>query len=82
LIHNEYLWGNLSVRPHRPRRPFHSQPARGNHDDLASIRALGLDVVTDLCDCLLAGGAPGLHFYTMNQAEPCTTIWQRQGLTE
>lgn len=35
-------------------------------EDLPSIRAFGLDVVTDLCDRLLAGGAPGLHFYTMN----------------
>lgn len=49
-------------------------------DDLTSIRALGLDVITDLCDRLLAGGAPGLHFYTMNQAGPTTTIWQRLGL--
>ncbi len=49
-------------------------------EDLASIRAFGLDVVTDLCDRLLAGGAPGLHFYTMNQAGPSTTIWQRLGL--
>ena len=47
---------------------------------LPSIRAFGLDVVTDLCDRLLAGGAPGLHFYTMNQAGPTTTIWQRLGL--
>src|ERR1043166_6667839 len=37
-------------------------------DDSASIRAFGLDVVTDLCDDLLAHGAPGLHFYTLNQA--------------
>jgi methylenetetrahydrofolate reductase (NADPH) len=49
-------------------------------DDLASIRAFGLDVVTDLCERLLAGGSPGLHFYTMNQAGPSTTIWQRLGL--
>lgn len=38
-------------------------------DDRESIRAFGLDVVTRLCEQLLAGGAPGLHFYTMNQAE-------------
>ncbi len=50
-------------------------------EDLASIRAFGLDVVTELCDRLLAGGAPGLHFYTMNQAGPSTTIWQRLGLS-
>lgn len=50
------------------------------HDDLASIRSFGLDVVTDLCDRLLSAGAPGLHFYTMNQAGPTSTIWQRLGL--
>jgi methylenetetrahydrofolate reductase (NADPH) len=49
-------------------------------DDAASIRSFGLDVVTDLCDRLLAQGAPGLHFYTMNQAGLTTTIWQRLGL--
>jgi methylenetetrahydrofolate reductase (NADPH) len=38
------------------------------HDDSASIRALGLDVVSALCERLLAAGAPGLHFYTLNQA--------------
>lgn len=49
-------------------------------DDAASIRGLGLDVVTQLCDRLLAAGAPGLHFYTMNQAVLASTIWQRLGL--
>jgi methylenetetrahydrofolate reductase (NADPH) len=49
-------------------------------DDSASIRSFGLDVVTDLCDRLLAAGAPGLHFYTMNQAGLTATIWQRLGL--
>jgi methylenetetrahydrofolate reductase (NADPH) len=49
-------------------------------DDTASIKAFGLDVVTDLCDRLLQGGAPGLHFYTMNMAGPASTIWQRLGL--
>jgi len=49
-------------------------------DDTASIRALGLDVVTRLCDDLLRAGAPGLHFYTLNQAALTTTIWQRLGL--
>src|SRR6267154_2458275 len=46
-------------------------------DDVASIRSLGLDVVTDLCDRLLSAGAPGLHFYTMNQAGLTSTIWER-----
>jgi methylenetetrahydrofolate reductase (NADPH) len=49
-------------------------------DDAAAIRAYGLDVVTRLCDDLLRAGAPGLHFYTLNQAEPTYTIWQRLGL--
>jgi methylenetetrahydrofolate reductase (NADPH) len=49
-------------------------------DDSASIRALGLDVVTRLCDDLLRAGAPGLHFYTLNQAGLTSTIWQRLGL--
>jgi methylenetetrahydrofolate reductase (NADPH) len=50
-------------------------------DDTASIRAFGLDVVTDLCDDLLEHGAPGLHFYTLNQASLTTIIWQRLGLS-
>ena len=49
-------------------------------DDTASIKAFGLDVVTELCDRLLGQGAPGLHFYTLNQAGPTSTIWQRLGL--
>lgn len=46
-------------------------------DDSASIKAFGLDVVTALCERLLAGGAPGLHFYSMNQAAATTALWQR-----
>jgi methylenetetrahydrofolate reductase (NADH) len=53
----------------------------GYGDDSASIRSFGLDVVTQLCDRLLRDGAPGLHFYTLNQAGPTTTIWQRLGLS-
>jgi len=49
-------------------------------DDTVSIRAFGLDVVTDLADGLLTRGAPGLHFYTLNLASLTTTIWQRLGL--
>ena len=48
--------------------------------DLASIRAFGLDVVSGLCEELLAGGAPGIHFYTLNQSEPTLALWQRLGL--
>lgn len=48
-------------------------------DDTASIRAFGLDVVSDLCEQLRAGGAPGLHFYTMNQAAATTEICKRLG---
>jgi len=52
----------------------------GFRDDTASIRSYGLDVVTRLCDDLLTAGAPGLHFYTLNQAGLTSTIWQRLGL--
>ncbi len=52
----------------------------GYRDDTASIRSFGLDVVTSLCDKLLAAGAPGLHFYTLNQAGTVSTIWQRLDL--
>ncbi|ANN69039.1 methylenetetrahydrofolate reductase [NAD(P)H] [Bordetella bronchialis] len=45
-------------------------------DDKASIRAFGVDVVTDLCRKLLDGGAPGLHFYTLNSAEAPMAIWK------
>lgn len=46
-------------------------------DDSDSIRAFGLDVVTQLCQRLLDGGAPGLHFYSLNQSVATTAIWQR-----
>jgi methylenetetrahydrofolate reductase (NADPH) len=46
-------------------------------DDSASIKAFGLDVVSGLCERVLAGGAPGVHFYSMNQAAATTAIWQR-----
>jgi methylenetetrahydrofolate reductase (NADPH) len=52
----------------------------GFGDDRESIRAFGLDVVASLCEQLLAEGAPGLHFYTMNLAEPTLAIWSRLGL--
>jgi len=46
-------------------------------DDGASIRAFGLDVVTELCERLLSGGAPGLHIYTLNRANASFLLWQR-----
>jgi methylenetetrahydrofolate reductase (NADPH) len=46
-------------------------------DDRDAIRAFGADVVQRLCERLLAGGAPGLHFYTMNQAEPTAELVRR-----
>lgn len=49
-------------------------------DDMASIRAFGLDITTELCTILLEQGAPGLHFYTMNKAEATLSIWKRLGL--
>ena len=49
-------------------------------DDVDGIRAFGLDAVTALCERLIAGGAPGLHFYTMNQSPLVLEIAQRLGL--
>jgi methylenetetrahydrofolate reductase (NADPH) len=51
-------------------------------DDLESIRAFGLDAMTGMCERLLAGGAPGFHFYSLNMAAATEGIWQRLGLTE
>ena len=48
-------------------------------DDTASIKAFGLDVVADLCQQLQAGGAPGLHFYSMNQSAATLEICKRLG---
>jgi methylenetetrahydrofolate reductase (NADPH) len=52
----------------------------GYGDDNESVQAFGLDVVTQLCEKLLAGGAPGLHVYTLNHAGPSLEIWKRLGL--
>jgi methylenetetrahydrofolate reductase (NADPH) len=49
-------------------------------DDTASIKAFGLDVITNLCERLRQGGAPGLHFYTMNQSTATLQICERLGL--
>ncbi|MDR1661299.1 MAG: methylenetetrahydrofolate reductase [NAD(P)H] [Azoarcus sp.] len=57
--------------PRWMRRTFES-----HGDDAASIRAFGLEVVTRLCERLLRGGAPGLHFYSMNTAALTVEVWQ------
>ncbi len=49
-------------------------------DDTVSIQQFGEEVVTRLCRQLLDGGAPGLHFYSMNQAEPTLALWRNLGL--
>ncbi|NOQ14537.1 MAG: methylenetetrahydrofolate reductase [NAD(P)H], partial [Methyloprofundus sp.] len=46
-------------------------------DDKASIMAFGEDVVAKLCQQLLDSGAPGLHFYTMNQSKPTLAVWDK-----
>ncbi|VFM99973.1 MAG: 5,10-methylenetetrahydrofolate reductase (NAD(P)) [Candidatus Kentron sp. G] len=52
----------------------------GFGDDLAGLQTYGIDVVTELCRRLLEAGAPGLHFYALNRAEPSVTIWKNLGL--
>lgn len=53
---------------------------QGFGDDSASIKAFGLEVVTDLCDQLRSAGVPGLHFYSMNQSVPVLAVLNRLGL--
>ena len=53
---------------------------QGYGDDTASIKAFGLDVVTELCERLRRKGAPSLHFYTMNQSAAVLAISERLGL--
>jgi methylenetetrahydrofolate reductase (NADPH) len=50
-------------------------------NDPDSLKAFGLEVVTDLCTRLLAGGSPGLHFYTLNQSLPTVRLWRNLGLS-
>jgi methylenetetrahydrofolate reductase (NADPH) len=54
----------------------------GFGDDTASVRAFGLDVVAALCERLLSEGAPGLHFYTLNQSGPVSALWDRLGFAK
>jgi methylenetetrahydrofolate reductase (NADPH) len=49
-------------------------------EDKAAVQDFGLEVVTRLCETLLKGGAPGVHFYTLNQAEPTLRLWRHLGL--
>jgi len=51
-------------------------------DDIDSITRFGEEVVTRLCENLLRAGAPGLHFYTLNQAKPSLAVWNNLGLDE
>ncbi|MBC7716600.1 MAG: methylenetetrahydrofolate reductase [NAD(P)H] [Pseudorhodobacter sp.] len=53
---------------------------QGYGDDTESIKAFGLDVITDLCDQLRLAGVPGLHFYSMNQSASTLEICKRLGL--
>jgi methylenetetrahydrofolate reductase (NADPH) len=49
-------------------------------DDKPALQEFGAEVVTRLCETLLRGGAPGLHFYTVNQAGPTLRLWNNLGL--
>jgi methylenetetrahydrofolate reductase (NADPH) len=57
-----------------------SQRAEGYGDDQDSLQRFGVEVVTQLCQTLLDSGAPGIHFYTMNQVQPTLKIYQNLGL--
>jgi methylenetetrahydrofolate reductase (NADPH) len=49
-------------------------------DDIESIQKFGEEVITQMCEDLVENDAPGLHFYTLNQAEPCINVWNNLGL--
>jgi methylenetetrahydrofolate reductase (NADPH) len=51
-------------------------------DDTVSIKDFGLDVVANLCEQLVAGGAPSIHFYTMNQSAATLSLCERLGWTD
>ena len=57
-----------------------AQRLDGYGQDRDSVRAFGIEVVSRLCEKLLAGGAPGFHFYTMNQAGPTLSILANLGI--
>jgi methylenetetrahydrofolate reductase (NADPH) len=57
------------------------QKLEGYGNDADSINDFGAEVVTRLCEELLAKGAPGIHFYTMNQIEPNKTVWNNLNLS-
>ena len=63
--------------PRWMRRKFESMG-----DDVDSIRSFGLDIVTDLCDRLISGGAPGLHFYSMNLSTLTLEIYKRLNIAQ
>ncbi len=52
----------------------------GYGDDLEAIRDFGFDVTLELCNTLLDGGVPGLHFYALNRSEPTASLWKELGL--
>ena len=60
-------------------RSWVSLKMEGYMDDAASVRAFGIEVVARLCERLIAGGAPGLHFYTLNQSGLSLEICRRLG---
>ena len=64
----------------RCRDPALGQQAHAAYgDDAESVRSFGADVVAGLCERLIAGGAPSLHFYTLNLAKPTNAVLERIG---
>ena len=73
-------WRDFPMPAARKYRAGSGKDWKATADDSASIRAFGLDIVTDLCDRLLSGGAPGIAFLYAELGRIDDTIWQRLGL--
>jgi methylenetetrahydrofolate reductase (NADPH) len=76
-IHNYFKIAQFAARDGIEIPRWVALKMEGYMDDAASIRAFGIEVVSRLCERLITGGAPGIHFYTLNQSALSLEICRR-----